>query len=110
MRAYSYVSGAYTLNDVRQIGAVIQPEVDHAVNGDTVLVAAGTYPEAVTVNKSVTITGAGPTTTIIDPPAGNGLSIAPATSPSRTCRLPARPTARIWAGRSRISPSTTFTS
>lgn len=76
VRAYNYTSGSYILNDVRQIGAVIQPEIDHAVNGDTVMVSAGTFPEAVAVNKEVTVIGDDPTTTIIDPPAvGNGLTI-----------------------------------
>ena len=55
VRSYVYTSGSYTMNDVRQIGAVIQPEIDHAVNGDTVLVNEGTYPESPTVNKSVTL-------------------------------------------------------
>ncbi|MCW5864490.1 MAG: hypothetical protein KIT52_15455 [Anaerolineae bacterium] len=55
VRSYVYTSGSYTMNDVRQIGAVIQPEIDHAVDGDTVLVNEGTYPESPTVNKSVTL-------------------------------------------------------
>lgn len=55
VRAYSYTSGIYTLNDVRQIGAAIQPEINHAQDGDTVLVNEGTYPESPNVIKSVTL-------------------------------------------------------
>jgi len=53
----------------------IQAAINAASSGDTISVSAGTYPESVTVNKSVTIVGASPTTTIIDPPSGNGMNI-----------------------------------
>ena len=56
---YSYSSGSYTFNHVRRIGAMIQPEVDHAAAGDTVLIAPGSYPENVVVDKALTLTGAG---------------------------------------------------
>ena len=45
----------------------IQAAVNAVNAGGQVIVAAGTYPESVLVNKAVTITGAGPATTIIDP-------------------------------------------
>ena len=48
--------------------------VDAAVPGGTVYVTAGTYNEAVTINKPVTLQGAGAATTIIDG-AGLGASV-----------------------------------
>ena len=60
VRSYAYPCGVYSCNDVRQIGAVIQPEVDNAVAGDTVMVGAGDYPEQVMVDKTLTLVGAGP--------------------------------------------------
>jgi parallel beta-helix repeat protein len=68
-RTYSTVSGSYTFNDIRRIGAVIQPEIDNAQAGDTVLVKAGTYPEAVDINKAnLVVKGAGAgVTTIVGP-------------------------------------------
>lgn len=40
-----------------------------ATNGDTLQIAAGTYAEELTINKSVTLQGAGNTATIIQAPA-----------------------------------------
>jgi hypothetical protein len=64
-RAYSYTSGPYTFTNVRRIGATIQGEVANGTAGDTVLIKAGTYPEAVTLDKALTIQGAGVGSTII---------------------------------------------
>ena len=51
----------------------IQDAINHASNGDTILVSQGIYPENVVVNKSVSIIGENPNTTIVD---GNGLESA----------------------------------
>jgi pectin methylesterase-like acyl-CoA thioesterase len=50
--------------------ATIQAAVNAAISGDTITVAAGTYRELVTINgKTLTITGAGPTATIVEDPS-----------------------------------------
>lgn len=46
--------------------ASIQAAVNASAPGDTVTVGAGTYDEAVTINASLTLTGAGPGATILD--------------------------------------------
>jgi len=50
----------------------IQDAVGNATGGDTIQVAAGIYYEHVRVNKSLTITGENPQTTIVDG-SGNGI-------------------------------------
>jgi len=42
----------------------IQEAINHAASGDTILVAAGTYPEAIDVNKTLTIRGISGTPTV----------------------------------------------
>jgi len=49
--------------------ATIQAAVNASVAGDTINIAAGTYVEQVTVNKAVTLQGAGTASTIIQAPA-----------------------------------------
>lgn len=67
VRAYSYTSGVYTFANVRRIGAVIQDEIAIAAAADTVLVGAGTYPENLVLNKSLTLKGAGRDVTTVVP-------------------------------------------
>ena len=47
-------------------GMAIQAAIDAASDGDVINVAAGTYNEAVTINKGVSVLGAGAATTTID--------------------------------------------
>jgi hypothetical protein len=68
VRSWSYTT-SYTFNDVRVVGADIQPEINHGLPGDTVLVAAGTYVETVTIGKSLTLVGDDPATTFIKAPS-----------------------------------------
>jgi parallel beta-helix repeat protein len=46
--------------------STIQEAVNNAVDGDTILVSAGTYYEHVTINKSISLVGENAETTIID--------------------------------------------
>jgi parallel beta-helix repeat protein len=50
----------------------IQEAINHAKDGDTIVVKAGTYHEHVTVNKTVSLLGEDKATTIID---GNGKGV-----------------------------------
>jgi hypothetical protein len=51
--------------------ATIQKAVDISASGDIVNIAAGTYPESVTVSKSLTIQGVDSATVILDKGDGN---------------------------------------
>lgn len=53
----------------------IQAAVDAASAGYTISIAAGTYSESVTINKALTIQGAGAGQTIVAPPSGSGFRI-----------------------------------
>jgi parallel beta-helix repeat protein len=64
-RAYTYVTGGYSMPNTKRIGAVILGEIANAVPGDTVLVGAGTYDEDVNVNKSLSLLGSGTATTTV---------------------------------------------
>ena len=59
VRTYSYVSGSYTMNNVRRIGALVQPQIDNAAAGDTILIDDGLYTENLVVNKHLKLLGAG---------------------------------------------------
>ena len=75
---YTYTSGSYTFANTRHIATTIQSEVTNANSGDTVLVHAGTYAEVVTVNKSLTLDGAGVGSTILQAPTactGDGIAL-----------------------------------
>ena len=74
VREYSYASGEYTMNHVRRIGALIQGEIDHALANDIVKINSGLYPEAVNVNKTITVSGVDRDQVIIKGPktAGTG--------------------------------------
>ena len=64
--------------------STIQAAVDAAGNGDTILIAAGTYREQVTVNgKDITLQGAGSGQTIIEAPDAN-LLVSNASDPNAT--------------------------
>jgi Ca2+-binding RTX toxin-like protein len=71
MRATTFgrTSVTISINDQVQTYATIQAAVDAAVNGDTILISAGTYREQVTVSgKDITLQGAGAGHTIIESP------------------------------------------
>ncbi|MFN7470677.1 MAG: beta strand repeat-containing protein, partial [Roseiflexaceae bacterium] len=55
---------------VSSIYTQIDQGITAATTGDIVMVAAGTYADSVTVNKQVSIIGAGKTATIIEPASG----------------------------------------
>jgi hypothetical protein len=77
VRSYSYTSVPYTFTNVRRIGGTIQGQVDNAAAGDTVLVKTGTYGEAVTLTRPITLQGAGPSATVVQgADIGNGIGIA----------------------------------
>jgi parallel beta-helix repeat protein len=58
---------AATINVPGDYGT-IQAAINAAAAHDTIIVAAGTYPEQISVNKSLTLTGAGGGTTTIQAP------------------------------------------
>ena len=51
----------------KTFGAIIQPEIDNALAGDTVLAKDGVYVEQVEISKDLTLRGAG-AGTIVRPP------------------------------------------
>jgi len=69
VRTYEYAYGSYDFRNVRRIGGLIQPEIDHALADDTVLVKAGTYPEQVDIDLNLHLIGAGAETTTVLAPA-----------------------------------------
>jgi Fibronectin type III domain len=72
------IAGAFT--NIRRIGGTIQGEVDNAAAGDTVLAKAGTYDEAVSISRPVTVQGAGAGNTVLQGAhTGNGIGIASGT-------------------------------
>ncbi|WP_210385766.1 type I secretion C-terminal target domain-containing protein [Hoeflea sp. EC-HK425] len=57
--------------------ASIQDAVDAAVDGDTILIAEGTYAENVVVDEAITLIGmGGAANVIIDPASGTGLTVS----------------------------------
>ena len=59
VRPYSYTSGSYFIDNARRIGGLIQPQIDIAAAGDTVLVGKGLYVEDITASKHVKVIGVG---------------------------------------------------
>lgn len=53
----------------------IQTAVDAAADGDTVEVLPGTYNESVAIAKNVTLAGAGPGATAVEPSSGNAVAL-----------------------------------
>lgn len=73
VRSYSYTSGSYTFTNVRRIGSIISAEIANAVAGDTVRLGAGTYTSGITLDKGITLSGAGAGNTVIAPASGDGI-------------------------------------
>ncbi len=70
VETYSYPNSYGTFNAVRRIGGLIQPEVNNAAPGDTVLVTAGTYVEQVDIGRNLRFVGEdGAAVTTIKAPA-----------------------------------------
>lgn len=75
-RAYTYMSGSYSMPNTKRIGSLIQGEIGNALPGDTVLVGAGTYTETgqIVIGKNLTMVGADKLTTVIKPGQNTGTS------------------------------------
>lgn len=67
LRTFTYPNDYGTHINVRRIAGLIQPQIDVAVAGDTVLVKAGTYVEQLSIAKDLTIKGAGSATVVQSP-------------------------------------------
>lgn len=85
-----------SINGQVQTYATIQEAVDAAVDGDIVLVSAGTFREQVTVSgKDITIQGAGAGQTIIESPDAASLAVATSmVTAALTCCGPTPPVRR----------------
>ncbi len=59
VRAVNLVDGPYLFNNTREIHTSIQNRIDMAQSGDTLLVKAGDYAERLSIDKALTINGAG---------------------------------------------------
>jgi hypothetical protein len=68
-------ASAYAQYDVPTNYPTIQAAVNAAPTSTTIHIGAGTYNEAVTVSKQLTLIGAG-ATTIVTPPSGVGITVA----------------------------------
>ena len=64
---YTYTSGKYVFNHVRQIGATVQGGIDVAQPGERVQLSAGTFTEQVEITKAVTVAGTGDSSIIQSP-------------------------------------------
>jgi hypothetical protein len=62
---------------VNGVSGTIQQAIDHATAGNIINIGEGTYTETMNVNKTLTVVGANPVTTIINPPStGGGASVS----------------------------------
>ena len=80
LRPYSYTSDGKLIENARRIGGLIQPQIDIAIAGDTVLVGKGRYAENLTVDKRIMLVGAGSgsdlaANTVLRPATGNVVTI-----------------------------------
>lgn len=73
-----YAAGGVVLkhNSVFTPFATIQQAVDASVDGDAVIISAGTFTEQVTITTGITLQGAGIGLTIIESPAAAALNIS----------------------------------
>ncbi|HTR82823.1 MAG TPA: right-handed parallel beta-helix repeat-containing protein [Bacteroidota bacterium] len=74
LAALFLMSAGALFGNTINVTTTIQAAINSSSPNDTVAIPAGTFNEAVVVNKQITLLGVGPTT-IITPPSGNGITV-----------------------------------